>query len=69
MAARKSKVRVFTALLIIVGMATPVIGLAARHPVEDPGLGRFASNLWQDNPFRPVYPLWNRGNQGPWKVF
>ena len=39
MAARRSKVQVFTALLIIVGMATPVIGMAARHPVQDPGSG------------------------------
>ena len=51
MAVRGSKWRAATALLIVVGMATPVIGLAARHPVEDLGSGASAATLGQTIPF------------------
>jgi len=44
-------VQIFTALLIIVGMATPVIGLAARHPVEDPGSGASPATFGRTIPF------------------
>lgn len=51
MAARKSKWRAVTAVLIIAGMATPVIGLAARRPVEDPGSGASSATFGQTIPF------------------
>jgi hypothetical protein len=51
MAARKSKWRAITAVLIILGMATPVIGLAGRHPEEDPGSGVSPATFGKTIPF------------------
>ncbi len=51
MAARKFTWRSVTALLIIVGMATPVIGLASRHSVEDPGSGPAPAIFGKTIPF------------------
>ena len=51
MAARRSKWRTVTALLIIAGMATPVIGLAGRHPVEDPSAGQSPAIFGKTIPF------------------
>ena len=51
MAARRSKWRVVTALLIIAGMATPAIGLAARRPVEGPGSSAPATTFGKTIPF------------------
>lgn len=51
MAPRRSKWRSVTALLIIAGMATPVIGMAGRHPVEDPGSGASPATFGKTIPF------------------
>lgn len=51
MAARRSKWRSVTAVLIIAGMATPVIGMAGRHPVEDPGAGASPATFGKTIPF------------------
>jgi hypothetical protein len=52
MAARRSIWRSITALLIIAGMATPVIGMAARHPVDEPGSGPTLAALGKTIPFQ-----------------
>jgi hypothetical protein len=51
MAARRSKWRSVTALLIIIGMATPVIGMAERHSDGDPGLGAAPATFGKTIPF------------------
>lgn len=65
MAAGRSRWRTVTALLIILGMATPVIGLAARHPVEEAGAGQSPATFGQTIP----YELYTHCGIGEIKAF
>lgn len=51
MATRRSRWRSVTAVLIIAGMATPVISTAARHPVDGPESTVSPLNLDKTIPF------------------
>ena len=51
MVVRGSTWRSVTALVIVAAMATPVIGLATRHPVEDSGSGASPATFGKTIPF------------------
>ncbi len=51
MAARHSRWRVVTALVVIALMAIPIVGSVAKHPVEEPGPVIAGAGLGQTIPF------------------